>query len=131
MTVEPVDYVLKFNDDFYYAINRGIKCATSRKNSKPLNVRDYVVAYFPESKKGLLLMITGHYARKLKEINHYDASNEGYGHEGLLKNVLKNIYPTLKDDDYVFIYEFAKQNLHNTDEIVSRFLEEKGMIQND
>ena len=42
------DYVLKFNKEFYQPIEERAKESTIRKNSKPINIGDYVVAYFPE-----------------------------------------------------------------------------------
>ena len=105
------DYVLKFNEEFYYPIKEGVKESTIRKSSKPLNVGDYVVAFFPELKKGLLLKIVEHYAKKLNELSYIEAACEGYCHKDLLIHAIK-LHETLTE------YENTITNLEkqiNTD----------------
>ena len=104
--VKPVDYILKFHEDYYTLIEESIKKATSRAESKPLDIGDFVIATFLPSDKLLLLRIEGHYAMRLKDLGRDDARQEGYYHEDLLKHELKTIYPDLKPDDYVYIYRF-------------------------
>ena len=124
------DYVLKFNKEFYYPIKQGTKESTIRKNTKPMAVGDYVVAFFPELKQGLLLKITEQYAKKLNELSYEEAKNEGYMHSDLLKHTLKCIYSDLKGGDYVYIYEFTtiSENDPVMPEILINFLEEKELI---
>lgn len=123
------DYVLKFNKEFYYPIKQGTKESTIRKNTKPLNVGDYVVAFFPELKQGLLLQITEHYAKKLNELSHKEAVCEGYYHSDLLIHSIKKIYPELKEDDYVYFYKFEKKmNEHGVKQRIIDFLESKELI---
>lgn len=122
------DYVLKFNKEFYYPIKQGTKESIIRKNTKPLNVRDYVVAYFPELKQGLLLEIIEHYAKKLNELSHKEAVCEGYYHSDLLIHSIKKIYPDLKEDDYVYFYKFNRINNAGTKTRINDFLKEKGVI---
>ena len=121
------DYVLKFNEEFYYPIKEGVKESTIRKSSKPLNVGDYVVAFFPELKKGLLLKIVEHYAKKLNELSYIEAACEGYCHKDLLIHAIKNIYPELKEDDYVHFYKFDRINNAGTQTRINDFLKEKGV----
>lgn len=104
---KPVDYILKFHEDFYQPIKSEIKEATTRASSKPLNIDDFVIATFEPSDKLLLLRIDNHYARRLKDLTRLEAKNEGYNHSDLLKHEIKNIYPELSDDDYVYIYQFS------------------------
>lgn len=104
--IEPVDYVLKFNADFYQPIMEEIKTSTIRADSKPLNVGDVCYAYFPDIKTVMFLLITDHYAKKVHDLNKDDAYAEGYLHEDLLKHELRSIYPELLDTDYVYIYKF-------------------------
>lgn len=104
--VKTADYILKFNPDFYDSIRENIKEATTRASSGPVNIGDFVIATFEPSDKLLLLRIDEHYARKLKDLTRYEAKAEGYYHEDLLKHELKNIYPTIGDDDYVYFYRF-------------------------
>lgn len=99
------DYVLKFHKDFYNPIKTGDKVTTIRASSKPLNIDDFVFAYFPPD-EALLFLITDHYAKQLKDLDYHEAICEGYKHPDLLKHELKNIYPNLKDNDYVYIYKF-------------------------
>ena len=123
------DYVLKFNKEFYYPIKQGTKESTIRKNTKPLNVGDYVVAFFPELKQGLLLQITEHYAKKLNELSHKEAECEGYYHSDLLIHSIKKIYLELKEDDYVYFYKFVvKMNKPNVEQKIVDFLESKELI---
>ena len=105
--MKPVDYFLKFHTDFYHPINEGIKVSTIRDESKPLNINDICVAYFPLGKKALLLRIDNHYAKRLKDLGEIEAQNEGYYHPDMLRHELVNIYPNLTDEDYVYIYEFT------------------------
>ena len=105
--IEPVDYVLKFNADFYQPIMEEIKTSTIRADTKPLKVGDVCYAYFPDIKTVMFLLITDHYAKKVHDLNKDDAYAEGYLHEDLLKHELRrNIYPELLDTDYVYIYKF-------------------------
>lgn len=120
------DYVLKFNKEFYQPIEERAKESTIIKNSKPINIGDYVVAYFPEIKQGLLLRITEHYAKKLKELSYIEATCEGYCHKDLLIHAIKNIYPELKEDDYVHFYKFDRINNAGTQTRINDFLKEKG-----
>lgn len=123
------DYVLKFNKEFYYPIKQGTKESTIRKNTKPLNVGDYVVAFFPELKQGLLLKITEHYAKKLNELSHKEAKDEGYYHRDLLIHSIKKIYPELKEDDYVYFYKFVKKmSEYGVEQQIVDFLESKELI---
>ena len=121
------DYMLKFHKGFYYPIEQGVKISTIRKNSKPINIRDYVVAYFPEIKQGLLLQITEHYAKKLNELSYIEAACEGYSHSDLLIHAIKNIYPELKEDDYVHFYKFDMIDNGGTQTRINDFLKEKGV----
>ena len=105
--MKPVDYILKFHEDFYRPIAQRIKEATTRASSKPLNIDDFVIATFEPSDKLLLLRIDEHYAKRLKDLDNSEAKIEGYLHEDLLKHEIKNIYPNLKDDNYVYIYQFT------------------------
>lgn len=106
--VKTTDYVLKFNEDFYTPIREGIKTATTRADSKPLDIGDFCIATFQPSDKLLVLRIDGHYAMRLKDLDLADARQEGYYHEDLLKHELKTIYPDLNRDDYVYIYRFTR-----------------------
>lgn len=106
MNIEPVDYVLKFHKDFYYPICDQYKITTIRRESKPLNIGDYCFADFIDSDKVLVLEICEHYAIKFKDLSKKEAEREGYNHPDLLKHELRNIYPDIKDDDYVYIYRF-------------------------
>ena len=106
--VKTSDYILKFHEDFYTPIREDIKTATTRADSKPLDIGDFVIATFLPSDKLLLLKIDGHYAMRLKDLDLHDAKQEGYLHEDLLKHELKTIYPDLKPDDYVYIYRFTR-----------------------
>lgn len=108
--VKTVDYILRFHKDFYEPIKQEYKTATTRANSKPLNIDDYVIATFEPSDKLLLLRIAEHYAMRLKDLNTNEARNEGYRHPDLLKHELRNIYPELTDDSYVYIYTFRRQS---------------------
>lgn len=100
------DYVFKFDGDFYHPIMDDIKVSTIRANSKPVDIGDLVYGYFQSIEKACVLEIINHYSMRLKDLRGYEAQNEGYGHQDLLKHELKNIYPTLNDEDYVFIYQF-------------------------
>lgn len=104
--IEPVEYVLRFNNDFYQPIMEEIKTSTIRAESKPLKIGDICYTYFPEIQTVMFLYITDHYAKKFQDLNKDDALTEGYLHEDLLKHELKNIYPEVDDDDYVYIYKF-------------------------
>ena len=119
--ITPVDYVLKFNKEFYKPIMEEIKTSTIRSNTKMLNVGDICYAYFPDIQTVMFLLITDHYAKKLCDLNKEDALTEGYLHENLLKHELKNIYPDIDDTDYVYIYKF--QGVRG-DEEAQRLLEE-------
>ena len=122
----PVDYILKFNSDFYQPIIEKVKTSTIRASSKPLKIGDICYTYFPDIQTVMFLMITDHYARKLHDLNKNDALNEGYNHEDLLKRELKNIYPELKDDDYVYIYRFqGVQCSDNDKKVLEEFLEKQ------
>ena len=122
------DYVLKFNEEFYCPIKQGVKESTIRKNSKPMNVGDCVVAYFPELKQGLLLQITEHYAKKLNELSYEEAKCEGYYHSDLLIHSIKLIYPELKEDDYVYFYKFRRVDDVGAGRKLVDFLESKELI---
>lgn len=102
------DYILKFHPDFYNPIREDYKESTIRAESKPLNIKDYVIATFPPSDKVLSVYIKEHYAMRLKDLTEHEAKLEGYYHQDLLRHELKNIYPDLKDDDYVYIYIFDR-----------------------
>ena len=119
--IVPVEYILKFDKDFYQPIMEEIKTSTIRAASKPLNVGDICYAYFPDIQTVMFLLITDHYAKRLCDLNKEDALTEGYLHENLLKHELKNIYPHLEDHDYVYIYKF--QGVRG-DEEEQRLLEE-------
>ena len=126
----PVDYLLKFDKEFYYPIKSRQKESTIRINSKPLDIGDYVVAYFPELKKGLLVEIMGHYAKRLKDLSHKEAKCEGYYHPDLLKHELHNIYPNLDDDAYVYFYRFDYVNPNHpeyNEGVINNFLKGKGV----
>ena len=120
-----IDYILKFNKEFYYPIKQGIKESTIRKNSKPMNEGDYVVAYFPELEQGLLLKIVEHYAKKLNELGDIEAKCEGYYHADLLKHTMRCIYSDLDDGDYVYFYKFVRIREHGAISEVNDFLSEK------
>lgn len=105
--VKTVDYILKFHEDFYLPIKEEVKDATTRASSKPLNIDDFVIATFEPSDKLLILRIDNHYARRLKDLTNTEAKNEGYRHADLLKHEIKNIYPEISDEDYVYIYQFT------------------------
>lgn len=102
------DYILKFHPDFYNPIRGDYKVSTIRAESKPLNINDYVIATFAPSDKVLSIRIEEHYAMRLKDLTKHEAKMEGYYHQDLLRHELKNIYPDLKDDDYVYIYIFHR-----------------------
>ena len=122
------DYVLKFNKEFYQPIKDGTKESTIRKNTKPMNIGDYVVAYFPELKQGLLLKITEHYAKKLNELSNNEAKCEGYYHADLLKHTMRCIYSDLNADDYVYFYKFRRVNEYGVGRKIVDFLESKELI---
>lgn len=103
--MKPVEYILKFKKDFYEPIRDNVKKSTIRSESKPLNTNDFVFGYFGEDKV-CLLQITDHYARKFKDLTQIEAEKEGYKHVNLLKHSLKNIYPNLNVESYVYIYNF-------------------------
>ena len=123
--MKPIDYLLKFDKEFYYPIKRGIKTSTIRKNSKPMRVGDYVVAYFPDLKKGILLNVTEHYVKRLNDLSYKEAKTEGFYHNDILKHTLRGIYPDLNDDDYVYYYEFENQS--PSKRVVNDFLRERGI----
>ena len=102
------DYILKFHPDFYNPIRDNYKVSTIRAESKPLNINDYVIATFTPTEKLLSIQIEEHYAMRLKDLTKHEAKMEGYYHPDLLRHELKNIYPDLKDDDYVYIYIFGR-----------------------
>ena len=101
-----IEYIMKFHEDFLEPIKEGIKKSTIRADSKPLKTNDICYGYFHGIDKAIGIKITDHYAKKLCDLNKEDAKNEGYLHENLLKHELKNIYPDLSDEDYVYIYKF-------------------------
>lgn len=104
--MKPVDYVLKFNGDFYNPIIDSVKKSTIRDESKPLNIGDFVFAHFlPDNV--CIVRIDNHYSKKLKDLNEIEAKNKGYMHPDILRHELKNIYPNITDDDYLYIYEFT------------------------
>lgn len=105
---EPVDYILKFHEDFYPAIRSGFKYSTIRADSKPLKIGDWVYAYFPGINEVILIEIVDHYAKQLTDLNDSEAKSEGYYHSCLLKHELKNIYSDLRDTDYVYYYKFKE-----------------------
>ena len=118
--VVPVDYVLKFDEDFYNVITDGVKVSTIRGESKPIDIGDYVFAIFPPSKdKVKLLKICGHYAIKFKDISCDEAKMEGYFHVDLLKHELKSFYSDIVDDDYVYVYCF--EVITNQNVLVNEF----------
>lgn len=125
MMIEPVDYTLKFNQDFLSPILEEIKTSTIRANSKPLNIGDICYAYFPEGTNAILVKITDHYAKKVQDLNKDDAFREGYLHEDLLKHELHNIYPDLKDNDYVYIYKFEGIKDKNVKGLLDEFVQEQ------
>lgn len=126
--MKPIDYLLKFDKEFYYPIKQGIKTSTIRKNKKSMNIGDYVVAYFPDLKKGMLLRITEHYAKRLNDLSDKEAETEGYYHEDTLKHTICFIYPDLNDEDYVYYYKFVnKTNQPTCKRVVNDFLKEKGI----
>ena len=99
-------YVLKFNDDFYDPIMAGIKTSTIRDEPKPINKGDIIDVCFKPSERKRTIKILRHYAIKFNDINNDIAKREGYLHKTLLEHELKNIYPNLKSDDYIYVYEF-------------------------
>ena len=101
-------YVFKFHDDFWWPIINDIKTSTIRDSSKPVNIHETVTALFKPSGNKKEIKITKHYAVRFKDIDNEIAEKEGYLHDDLLKHELRNIYPNLKDDDYVYVYEFKK-----------------------
>lgn len=99
-------YVFKFHDDFYYPILQRVKTSTIRDSSKPVNINETVTGLFEPSGVKIRIKILKHYAVRFKDITSEIAEKEGYLHKDLLEHELHNIYPNLKDDDYVYIYEF-------------------------
>ena len=100
------DYVLKFHDDFHNPIMRGVKISTIRDKPKPINKGDLIDVCFKPSERTRTIKILRHYAIKFNDINDDIANKEGYLHKDLLKHELKNIYPSIQPDDYIYIYEF-------------------------
>ncbi|MBQ6220133.1 MAG: ASCH domain-containing protein [Methanobrevibacter sp.] len=112
---KPVDYVLKFHKDFYPVIKSGYKYSTIRAGSKPLRVDDLCFAYFHEIGEVLILRIKEHYSKRLIDLTDKEAESEGYMHPCLLRHELKNIYPELKTNDYVYYYRFELVNNYGRD----------------
>lgn len=124
--ITPVDYILKFNSSFYNPIMEEIKTSTIRANSKPLNVGDICYAYFNDIQTVMFVLITDHYAKRVMDLNKDDALTEGYLHEDLLKNELKNIYPDLAREDYVYIYKFKGLSVdEESQDLLEQFLEQQ------
>lgn len=101
-------YQLKFDDDFYHPILAGYKVATSRSEPKPIGRGDVIEALFKPSDMTLKLEILRHYAIRFEDITSDVAKREGYVHEDLLKHELKNIYPDIRPQHYIYIYEFKR-----------------------
>ena len=124
--ITPVDYILKFNSSFYNPIMEEIKTSTIRDKSKPLNVGDICYAYFKDIQTVMFVLITDHYAKRVMDLNKDDALTEGYLHEDLLKNELKNIYPDLAREDYVYIYKFKGLSVdEESQDLLEQFLEQQ------
>ena len=102
-------YKLKFHDDFYNPILEGVKVATSRSEPKPIDKGDVIEVFFKPSNRKCKLKILKHYAIRFKDIDEDNAKSEGYLHEDLLKHELKNIYPDLKPNHYIYIYQFQRE----------------------
>ena len=121
--MQMADYILKFNEDFYKPVIDEVTTSTIRGNSKPLNIGDYVYAQFSEDNV-CIIKITNHYAKRLKDLTIKEAEREGYKHVNLLKHELKNIYPNIKDDDYVYVYHWHILNNSNTGRNISKLCDE-------
>lgn len=100
------NYILKFHDDFYTPIMDFVKVSTIRDEPKPINKGDLIEVCFKPSERLRTVRILNHYAIKFHDLTDDIAKKEGYLHRDLLKHELLNIYPELKPDDYIYIYEF-------------------------
>ena len=106
-------YRFKFHKDFREPIFYGYKKSTIRDKPKPVDIYETVFADFQDNGKYYRLEITGHYAVRVKDINEDISKKEGYLHPDLLRHELYHIYPDLKPDDYVYVYEFKFKGIKN------------------
>lgn len=99
-------YEFKFSKQYWKPLICGVKITTIRDKSKPVKTKDQVRLKFMDTNYKGIAKISKHYAIQFRDIGYTEAKNEGYCHPELLKHELKQIYPTLKETDYVYIYEF-------------------------
>ena len=99
--------VLKFKKEFLGPILAADKVSTTRKRPLDIKLDGMVKAIFPGESMSLKLVICDMETKKFKDLTRHDAWLEGYNNLDDFKQVLKKIYPNLKQWDTVYIYRFA------------------------
>lgn len=96
--------VIKFEDYLFRAILNGNKTSTIRKGYKTYGLGDVVLESV--SGKKVWAKIISISFKYFKDLDYNDANSEGYSKPEILKDVLVDIYPDIKDNDVVTVINF-------------------------